>query len=302
MVTDDSRVPQVPSAEAERAFHEPILVAEIVEHLKLKRDSIVVDATLGLGGHTAAILATNPDVRVIGIDRDPGALTLARQRLAEYGPRLTTLHGNFADMESLLPAELQPVDGVLMDLGISSWQLATRGFSFKEEAPLDFRMNPDDETTAADLVASLPERELADLLYTLGEERASRRIAKKIVDERRTQSIRTTAELAEIVSRAVPRRGRLHPATKTFQALRIAVNDELGSLERGLEAATNVLGTGGILAVISFHSLEDRITKRFIANRSELQKQHKRVIRPTRDELQRNSRSRSAKLRVAEKQ
>lgn len=301
-MTDDSRVPQVPSATAERAFHEPILVTEIVEHLKLKRDSIVVDATLGLGGHTAAILATNPDVRVIGIDRDPGALTLARQRLAEYGPRLTTLHGNFADMESLVPAELQPVDGVLMDLGISSWQLASRGFSFKEEAPLDFRMNPEDETTAADLVASLPERELADLLYTLGEERASRRIAKKIVDERRTRPIRTTAELAEIVSRAVPRRGRLHPATKTFQALRIAVNDELGSLEHGLDAATNVLGTGGILAVISFHSLEDRITKRFIANRSELQKQHKRVIRPTRDELQRNSRSRSAKLRVAEKQ
>lgn len=301
-MTDDSRVPQVPSVTAERAFHEPILVTEIVEHLKLKRDSIVVDATLGLGGHTAAILATNPDVRVIGIDRDPGALTLARQRLAEYGPRLTTLHGNFADMESLVPAELQPVDGVLMDLGISSWQLASRGFSFKEEAPLDFRMNPEDETNAADLVASLPERELADLLYTLGEERASRRIAKKIVDERRTRPIRTTAELAEIVSRAVPRRGRLHPATKTFQALRIAVNDELGSLEHGLEAATNVLGTGGILAVISFHSLEDRITKRFIANRSELQKQHKRVIRPTRDELQRNSRSRSAKLRVAEKQ
>ncbi len=301
MVTDDSRVPQVPSADAERAFHEPILVAEIVEHLKLTRDSIVVDATLGLGGHTAAILATNPDVRVIGIDRDPGALKLARQRLAEYGPRLTTLHGNFADMETLLPTELRPVDGVLMDLGISSWQLASRGFSFKEDAPLDFRMNPDDPASAADLVASLPERELADVLFNYGEERASRRIAKAIVTERRKHSIATTTRLAEIVAKVVPRRGKLHPATKTFQALRIAVNDELASLERGLEAATSILRPGGILAVISFHSLEDRITKRFIANRSELQKQHKRVIRPTRDELQRNSRSRSAKLRVAKK-
>lgn len=280
------------------ALHLPIMVDEVLQNLKVTKTEIIVDATLGLGGHTAQILRTNPNAIVIGFDRDGGALTLARQRLAEYGPRLQIIHGNFADLAELLPQEFRPVDGVLMDLGISSWQLAERGFSFRTDAPLDFRMNPEIGENAADLVNTLPESELADLLYTFGEERASRRIAAAIVAAR---PVETTTQLADVIERAVGRRGRLHPATKSFQALRIAVNDELGSLERGLVSATAVLRPGGRLVVISFHSLEDRIVKRFMKENVQLSVVNKKVIRPSREEILANSRSRSAKLRIAEK-
>lgn len=281
-------------------LHQPVMADEVLEHLKLSHEAIVVDATLGLGGHAAAILAHNPAAKVIGLDRDPGALKLARERLAEYGPRLKTIQANFA---SLARQAAGPVDGVLMDLGISSWQLAERGFSFQPEmeALLDFRLNPDDEVTAAGLVAQLPERELADLIYRFGEEHRSRRIAKAIIAARRQQAIVTTTQLAQIVEQAVGRRGRIHPATKTFQALRIAVNDELGSLQRGLEAAEAVLKPGGRLVVISFHSLEDRLIKQFVRGSAHLQSVTKHVIKPTPAEVRANPRARSAKLRVAEK-
>ena len=276
------------------------MVPETLKHLELSNSSTVIDATIGLGGHAAAILKKWPTAKVIGFDRDPGALKLATQRLAEYGPRLVTIHGNYSDLATMVPVSDRPVDAILMDLGYSSWQLAERGFSFQTTAPLDLRMNPDDPESALDLIARLSETELADLIYQYGEERQSRRIARAIKGASR-EHIATTTGLAEVIAKAVPRRGRLHPATKTFQALRIAVNDELGSLERGLAAATEVLQPGGRLLVISFHSLEDRLVKQFINNSDVLEKVNKKVIKPTRDEVIANSRARSAKLRVARK-
>lgn len=293
------QVPGVPTSSHRDVLHAPVLADEVITHLDFSKGAIVIDATLGLGGHTARILAANPHATVIGFDRDPGALALARTRLAEYGPRLQTVHANFAEMDShVTPGSAA---SVLMDLGISSWQLAERGFSFQHDAALDFRMNPGDPITAAALVAELPEAELADLLYRLGEERRSRRIAKAIVHARRRQAIRSTGELAAVITAAVGRTGRLHPATKTFQALRIAVNDELGSLERGLTAAETVLAPGGRLLAISFHSLEDRLVKQFITNSQLLSKVNKKVIQPSRAEQVANPRARSAKLRVAVK-
>ncbi len=282
--------------------HEPVLVTDVVAHLKLTEATFVVDATLGLGGHSAQILDANPQVKVIGIDRDPGALKLASERLASYGSRLTTRHGNFAELLTLIPkAAHGKVDAILMDLGLSSWQLAERGFSFQTEAPLDFRLDPDDERTAADIVNEASEGELADLLYQYGEERRSRRIAKAIVDSAKEAPIDTTQRLAKVIQSAAHRQGRLHPATKSFQALRIAVNDELGSLQRGLAAAEQILAPGGRLLVISFHSLEDRLVKEFINTSKSLRKVNKKVIQASREESQRNPRARSAKLRVAEK-
>lgn len=284
------------------------MVHEVLEHLNLSTSLetgrtdgfIAVDATLGLGGHAAQILATHPNARVIGFDRDPGALKLAETRLAEYGSRLTTIHANFADMAEHLPREAGQIDAILMDLGISSWQLASRGFSFQEDAPLDFRMNPDDDRTAADVLRESDERELADLLYELGEERRSRRIAKAIIEAGREAPIDTTQRLAKVIASAARRQGRIHPATKSFQALRIAVNDELPSLTRGLAAAESVLKPGGRLAVISFHSLEDRLVKVHLRQSDRLLRVNKKVIQPTRDEVRRNPRARSAKLRISE--
>ena len=290
----ESRVPDVPG------LHEPVLLDEVLTHLKpsLKPDAHVIDATVGLGGHTAAILERLPRVRVTGLDRDAGSLALATERLKPFGQRVRLVQANFADLDTVLDG---PVDAILADLGISSWQLAERGFSFATDAPLDFRMDIREGQTAADLVNGLPEAELADLIYAYGEERASRRIAKAIVAARKADRIGTTTELATVVEGAVPRRGKLHPATRTFQALRIAVNDELGSLERGLAAAERVLRPGGRLLMITFHSLEDRIVKRFIRNSDALSAVNKKVIAPSRDEIRRNPRARSAKLRVAER-
>lgn len=298
----DSRVPAVPR------LHEPVLLAEVLTHLKLesaKSALRVVDATVGLGGHAGAILEQAPHGKLVGIDRDGASLELAREYLvrvlARFNDRVTLVQANLADMDSVLPDDFVPVDAILMDLGYSSWQLAERGFSFQSDAPLDLRMDVRTEETAAELVARLPERELADLIYAFGEERASRRIAKAIVTARKAQPIATTTRLAEVVESAVPRRGRLHPATKTFQALRVAVNDELGSLERGLTAAENVLKPGGRLAVISFESLSDRIVKRHFKDSAALTVITKKVIQPSRDEVLANPRARSAKLRIAER-
>ena len=233
------------------------MVREALTHLKLIPSARVIDATLGLGGHAEAILRDYPEVRVLGLDRDPEAIKLATQRLKPFGDRLQTRHGSFADLDSLA-ADFGPACGILMDLGISSWQLAERGFSFQTDAPLDMRMDPGVDAPAAELVNGLPEGELADFLYQYGEEHRSRRIAKAIVEAR---PVSTTQELAEVIATSVGRRGRLHPATKSFQALRIAVNDELGAIERTLPLAIDLLAPGGRLAVISFHSLEDRIVK-----------------------------------------
>lgn len=279
------------------------MLDEVLTHLNLDpNDSAlrVVDATVGLGGHAGAILAQTQGT-LVGLDRDAESLKLAGEHLARFGDRVTLLQANLADLDTALPDDVTPVDAVLMDLGYSSWQLAERGFSFQTDAPLDMRMDVSSGETAAELVSRLPERELADLIYAYGEERASRRIAGAIVTARKGAPITTTTQLADVVRGAVPRRGKLDPATKTFQALRVAVNDELGSLERGLTAAEQVLKPGGRLVVISFESLSDRIVKRHFKGSPQLEVITKKVIPPSRDEVRANPRARSAKLRAAER-
>lgn len=282
-----------------------MLLDEVLTHLTPIFDAAksphVVDATLGLGGHAAAILERAPHAQLVGLDRDAGSLKLAAERLKPFGDRAQSVHADFADLDTVLPDGFAPVDAILADLGISSWQLSERGFSFLHDAPLDFRLDTSSGQTAADLVNGLPEAELADLIYHYGEERRSRRIAKSLVTARRKERIGTTTQLADVIKGAVPRSGKIHPATRTFQALRIAVNDELGSLERGLAAAERVLRPGGRIAVISFHSLEDRIVKRHVRRSSILRAINKKVITPGRDEIKANPRSRSAKLRIAER-
>lgn len=248
--------------------HIPVLFAATLESLNIRPGGSYIDGTLGGGGHTAGMLERGAG-RVLGIDRDPAALAAVRERLADYGERLVLAHGNFRDIGALALAHgFTAVDGILLDIGVSSHQLdvAERGFSFSQAAPLDMRMDPTQGETAADLVNTLPESELADLIYRYGEERGSRRIARWIVERRQRAPITTTTELAELVARAMGGRkdGRIHPATRTFQALRIAVNDELGALEEALPAAVDLLAVGGRLAVITFHSLEDRIVKEYM--------------------------------------
>lgn len=280
-----------------------------------------IDATVGAGGHAAGLLAaTAPDGRLLGLDRDPAALVVARERLNAYGERVRLVQAGFADLAAIARThQFVPVDGILFDLGLSSLQLAdpNRGFSFQAEGPLDMRFDPTQDLTAADLVNELPMDDLAELLYQYGEERESRRIAHAIVQAR---PIRTTRQLAEVVARAVGgRRRHIHPATRTFQALRIAVNDELAQLQAALPQAVALLRPGGRLAVITFHSLEDRIVKEFMRRESRdcicepglpvcvcghtasLRLIMRKPITPSVEEVQANPRSRSAKLRVAEK-
>jgi 16S rRNA (cytosine1402-N4)-methyltransferase len=299
---------------ASQFHHVPVLLAEVLAGLAPRSGGVYVDGTVGGGGHAAAILeASAPDGRLLGIDADPAALAAATARLASFGARATLIHGNFRDLGRLARAHgFDPIDGLLLDLGVSSHQLDTpgRGFSFAVDAPLDMRLDPTGGDTAADLVNETPEDELADLIYRYGEERGSRRIARLIAEARRRRPIATTSELAELVARALGgRRGKIHPATRTFQALRIAVNRELESLERALPQAIDLLAPGGRVAVISFHSLEDRIVKLFFRAESgyggerpaRLQIITKKPIEATEAEARANPRSRSAKLRVAEK-
>ena len=247
--------------------HEPVLLEEVIHGLRPQTGGTFVDCTVGLGGHAERLLAASSVTRVIGIDRDPEALALAKQRLAGFEQRFRTANANFTEVAAVL-AEMDEhdVSGILADLGVSSLQFdkAERGFSFAADAPLDMRMNPADGQTAADLINRLPEAELADLIFEYGEERGARRISRAIVKARQQQPITTTAELASLVVRAlnIPGRWRIHPATRTFQALRIAVNGELQALESFIPAALSVLAPRGRLAIISFHSLEDRIVKR----------------------------------------
>jgi len=303
--------------------HVPVLLNEVVDALKPRDGGRYVDGTFGGGGYSTAIL-DRAQCEVIAIDRDPDAIA-AGQALAEhYAPRLRLIEGRFGDMEQLLSAEgVSAVDGVALDLGVSSMQFdqPARGFSFRASGPLDMRMEKSGPS-AADLVNEGEESELADILWRYGEERKSRRVAHAIVERRRDRRIETTGELAEIVRRAVgpSARDESDPATRAFQALRIAVNDELGELERGLAAAEQVLAPGGRLAVVSFHSLEDRAVKEFVRARSgrtpspsrhappraaertaTLREVMRKPVPPSAAEVAANPRARSARLRVAER-
>jgi len=281
-------------------WHESVLVEEVRGFLAPGPGKVIVDATVGTGGHAATFLACG--AQVIGVDQDPEALELARDRLDPFSDRVRLLRGNFRDLSALLaPLSLSRVDGVLLDLGASSLQFdrPERGFSFQADGPLDMRMDPDAATTAADLVNHLSETDLARILWEYGEERYARRIARALV---RARPIRTTNDLASIVARLYPRgRHRIHPATRTFQALRIAVNDELSALEEGLPAALGLLSSGGVLCAISFHSLEDRTVKRFLrqaALAGQVEVLTRKPVVPEPEETARNPRARSAKLRA----
>ena len=309
--------------------HRPVLYHEIIHALQLRNGGLYVDGTLGAGGHSAGILeASAPDGRLLGLDVDPQALELARKRLAPFGSRALLVQASYTTLgEQLKALGWQAVDGILLDLGVSSMQVDTpqRGFSFQVEAPLDMRFDPTNPLRAADLVNHLSEAELADLVFRYGEERHSRRVARAIIKAR---PLETTRQLAEVVARAAgpSRKGgrsgsesRIHPATRTFQALRIAVNRELEALETVLPQAVAALAPGGRLAVISFHSLEDRIVKQFFRRESQdclcpprqpvctcghqatLIEITRHPIRPQDEEVEQNPRSRSARLRVAEK-
>jgi len=305
----------------DHAEHIAVLRDEVIEGLQPRPGSLLIDGTLGAGGHSAAWLdATAPDGRVLAFDLDPVAIGIARERLAGYGDRVEIVHGSYERMGEVAPERgFGAVDGVLLDLGFSSMQIddPERWFAFRFDAPLDMRFDPTQPLTAASLVNGLSESELADLIYEYGEERYSRRVARAIVQAR---PIRQTGELAQIIERAVPRsRERIHPATRTFQALRIAVNYELGALERTLPQAVSLLKPGGRLAVISFHSLEDRIVKNFMReeardcicppeaprcvcdHKPRLKIITRKPITATDEEVERNPRARSAKLRIAER-
>jgi 16S rRNA (cytosine1402-N4)-methyltransferase len=277
--------------------HQPVLRDEVVGLVGGR--ATVVDMTLGAGGHAEALLEAGCR-RLIGVDRDAEALRLAGERLARFGASFTAVAGRFSEAPDL-PAG--SVDGVLYDLGVSSMQLdrAERGFGYRTAGPLDMRMG-ESGPTAADLVNTLPEEELADLIFELGEERASRRVARAIVRARERGRIATTDELARIVAGAVGRQpGRAHPARRTFQALRIAVNEELEELTASLPRAVRLLAPGGRLVVIAYHSLEDRIVKRFIASEPALTSVTRKPVRPSQREIARNPRARSARLRAADR-
>jgi 16S rRNA (cytosine1402-N4)-methyltransferase len=289
--------------------HEPVMVAETVELLDASRGGLFVDCTVGLGGHTRALLEAGAS-RVLGLDRDPDALRVAGLRLEEFGDRVELVHADYRDLGRVLDErQIDGVAGALADLGVSSMQLDAegRGFSFRRDEPLDMRMDQSQGRTAADLLKDVGETELADVIFQYGEERFSRRIARAIVDARRTHAIATTGELARIVRRAVPTRGyqRIDPATRTFQALRIWVNRELEGLDTFLAEACARLLVGARLAVITFHSLEDRIVKhafRALAQgRVALRILTKRPLVPGEVEVERNPRARSAKLRAIER-
>ena len=302
--------------------HIPVLVDEVVLALSPEPDSVILDGTFGLGGYSRALLAAAP-CRVIGIDRDPQAIARGRALETEFSGRLSLIEGRFGAMESLLHAAgIDAVDGVALDIGVSSPQIddPERGFSFRFDGPLDMRMGGEGPS-AATLVNSLGETELANIIFQLGEEKLSRRVAKAIVAARREAPIERTAALARIIRSVVPgSRDGIDPATRTFQALRIYVNDELGELTRGLGAAERLLKAGGRLAVVSFHSLEDRAIKLFLRERAGAAptgSRHLPESAPRRaptfrligrkpieagpEELSRNPRARSAKLRVAER-
>ncbi|WP_440111086.1 16S rRNA (cytosine(1402)-N(4))-methyltransferase RsmH [Paenibacillus sp. QZ-Y1] len=312
--------------------HITVLKEEATEGLNIKQDGIYVDCTLGGGGHSSVIASKlGPGGRLIALDQDDWALDNAREKLASYGERITLVKTNFRDLEQVLKELDVPmkdgvpqVDGILYDLGVSSPQFdeGERGFSYNHDAPLDMRMDQDAFLTAKEIVNEWPEEEIARILYRYGEEKFSRRIARVIVEKRKQSSIETTAELVELIKEGIPaaaRRTGGHPAKRSFQALRIAVNDELGAFEEGLHQAVRCLAPGGRVSVITFHSLEDRICKQIFSSYLEkctcppdfplcvcggkglMRLVNRKPLIPTEMELAENSRARSAKLRVAEK-
>ena len=306
--------------------HLPVLVDEVLASLALRAGSSIADCTVGGGGHAERLLeAVSPDGRLLGLDADEAAVREASRVLARFGERAIVRHANFSRLEEVAHDEgLVPLDGVLFDLGLSSYQLADarRGFAFTADAPPDLRFDETSGVSALELIDRSSERELARIIATLGEERRAGRIAKAILAARAQGRLVTASDLAAVVAASVPARGadvgRIHPATRTFQALRIEVNNELEALEAGLEAALRVLRPGGRLAVISYHSLEDRVVKRFLAREARdcledplppvctcghlarVRLISRRVIRPSEAEVARNRRARSARLRVAE--
>jgi len=280
-------------------IHVPVLSRELIQGLAVHQGGHYLDATVGGGGHSSLILAIAQNIQVTAIDRDAQALLAAQARLQTYGDRVHFWQGNFAEYD---PGKTQ-FDGILADLGVSSPQVdqPERGFSFRQEAPLDMRMDQQQSLTAAELINRSSETELAEIFYTYGEERYSRRIARRIVEQR---PFKTTTELAAVIVRAVPPRSRyerIHPATRVFQALRIAVNQELTALETFLSLAPSWLKPGGRIGIISFHSLEDRLIKHSFRQTNKLHVLTKKPVTPLPDEITANPRSRSAKLRLAER-
>lgn len=300
--------------------HIPVLYDEVLSGLSIRPHGRYIDATVGAGGHAAGILrASTPDGQLLGLDADPEAIRFTQHILAPFGSRATLQVGNFRRLAYYARnSGFEQVDGIVMDLGLSSRQLASseRGFAFSQDGPLDMRYNPGIGRSAAELVNRLPEAELADILWRYGEERHARRIARAIVAAR---PLATTGELADLVAHVIGRQERIHPATRTFQALRIAVNDELEALVEALPQARDLLRPGGRLAVVSFHSLEDRLVKQFLQqeatdcicppdaplctcqHRATVRVLSRKPIRPSEEETSRNPKSRSARLRIAER-
>ncbi|MEI6316574.1 MAG: 16S rRNA (cytosine(1402)-N(4))-methyltransferase RsmH [bacterium] len=294
--------------------HVSVLLHESIDGLDIEAGDTIIDATLGAGGHSKTIVQKFPNITIVGFDLDADALKLAKQNIENVGGTLIPVQSNFRDMDSACKAHgISEVNGVLFDFGISSMELGEsgRGFSFKYDEPLLMTLqNPitDDTVTARDVVNGMREKELADIIFTYGEESFSRQIASAIVMARKRKKIETTFELAEIIRNAVPnfyKNGRINPATKTFQALRIYVNDELGAITEGLEKAWKLLASDGRIVTITFHSLEDRIVKNFFKDKSKIDERAqiitKKPIVPTREEIITNPRSRSAKLRILKK-
>lgn len=292
-------------------MHHSVLLKEAIDSLDLKQGEIVLDATLGGGGHASKILEKIlPGGRLIGIDADNEALERSKEALKDFKDSITFIHGNFRDLDTLLPkANVKKLDGALFDLGVSSYQLddGSRGFSIRHNARLDMRMNKDTKRTAYDVINYFKERDLSDIIKAYGEERFHNRVARFIVEERSRKPIETTHELASVVRRAVGfryRKSRIDPATRTFQAIRIVVNDELGALEDGLKKAVSWLGPEARISAISFHSLEDRIVKNLFKSYAELGVLKiitKKPLTVSHEETKSNPRSRSAKLRTAER-
>ena len=290
-------------------MHVPVMTAEILQFLRPEHGGLFVDCTVGLGGHARALLEAGA-TRLVGLDRDLDALSRAAETLAPWRERVELVHADYRAIADVLDArQIAVVDGTLADLGVSSMQFDApgRGFSFQRDEPLDMRMDRSQGETAADFIARATEVELADTIFRYGEERFSRRIARALVETRRETPVTTTAQLASIVRRSIPRRGytRIDPATRTFQALRIWVNRELDGLDRFLEAAVSRLRAGARFAIITFHSLEDRIVKHTLRalerNEALIRVLTKKPLTPDENEVQRNPRARSAKLRVAER-
>ena len=282
-------------------MHTPVLVKEVLDALGVVSGGAYIDCTVGEGGHTVAILNAAPDCVVIGLDRDPSALATAHERLAGFGDRVHLVNASYTTLaEQGQFLEDRPVTGVLLDLGLSSLQVedGERGFSFLRDGPLDMRFGPDEKFTADDVVNHFAERDLVRLLFEFGEEPRARRIARAIVQRR---PIRGTAHLAEVVEGTLGRRGRIHPATRTFQGIRIEVNQELQALKTVLSAAAETLQPGGRLVVISYHSLEDRLVKTTLRESTVLRVLTKKPISPSQEEVAYNPRSRSARMRAAER-